>query len=380
MDSADVLIAGAGPAGALAALLLAREGLRVRVFDRAMFPRDKLCGDTLNPGALAILRRLGAATRIETIGLPVRGMVVTGARGVSVTGEYGGEVHGLAVRRRELDALIVADAQAAGAEVEQGVRVDAPLIEGTDGHLRVAGLRVSRGGAIEECRAPVTIAADGRRSRLAFALGLARQPAHPRRWAIGAYFRGVPGSPDLGEMHIRAGRYIGVAPLPGELTNACVVVAEPRSGAISDPRALLLATLLREPLLAARFVDAEMMGTPVVLGPLAVDAAPVGVPGLLLAGDAAGFIDPMTGDGLRFAFRGAELAAEAINRARADRRIDAAAWLASARRREFAGKWRLNRTLRSLVASPRAISWAARGARICPPLVRHLIAAAGDVA
>jgi flavin-dependent dehydrogenase len=380
MDAADVLIAGAGPAGALAALLLAREGLRVRVFDRAVFPRDKLCGDTLNPGALAILRRIGAADRIWTIGLPVRGMVVTGARGVSVTGEYGSDVYGLAVRRRELDALLVEDAQAAGARVEQGVRVEAPLLERAGGSVRVIGLRVSRDGSVEECRAPVTIAADGRRSRLAFALGLARQPAHPRRWAIGAYFRGVQESPGLGEMHIRAGRYIGVAPLPGGLTNACVVIAEPRSGAISDPRALLLATLHHEPLLAGRFAGAEMIGAPVVLGPLAVDAMKAGVPGLLLAGDAAGFIDPMTGDGLRFAFRGAELAAEAICRARADRRIDPVSWLASARRREFAGKWRLNLTLRSLVASPRAISWAARGARICPRLVRHLVSAAGDVA
>ena len=55
----DVLIAGAGPAGAIAAMVLARAGARVLVLDRARFPRDKLCGDTLNPGALAVLERLG---------------------------------------------------------------------------------------------------------------------------------------------------------------------------------------------------------------------------------------------------------------------------------------------------------------------------------
>ena len=225
----------------------------------------------------------------------------------------------------------------------------------------------------------MTIAADGRRSRLAFSLGLASQPVRPRRWAIGAYFEGVPGPSDLGEMHIRAGRYIGVAPLPCGLTNACVVVAEPRSGAISEPRALLLATLGRDPMLASRFAKAGMTGSPVVLGPLAVDAPRSGMPGLLLVGDAAGFIDPMTGDGLRFAFRGAELAVEAIRRARRDRAFDAAAWLASARHDEFARKWRMNRILRSLVASPRAVAFAAHGARLCPPLVRQLISAAGDV-
>jgi flavin-dependent dehydrogenase len=180
-------------------------------------------------------------------------------------------------------------------------------------------------------------------------------------------------------MHIRAGRYIGVAPLPGGLTNACVVIAEPRSGAISEPGALLVAALGGDPLLASRFARATMAGTPMVLGPLAVDAPRAGMPGLLLVGDAAGFIDPMTGDGLRFAFRGAELAVEAIRRARTDAGFDAAAWLARARHDEFARKWRMNRVLRSLVASPRAVSLAAQGARLCPPLVRQLIAAAGDV-
>jgi flavin-dependent dehydrogenase len=374
-----VLVAGAGPAGSLAAMLLARAGLRVRVFDRAVFPRDKLCGDTLNPGALEILRALDATTRFESRALPIRGMVVTGGRGTRVAGEYGPGVHGLAIARRDLDAALLEEALAAGADVEQGTAVREPIVEATALGPRVVGLRVARGRGAEDVRAPLTIAADGRRSRLAFALGLLRQPSHPRRWAIGAYFDGVPGPAGYGEMHIRAGRYVGVAPLPGGLTNACVVVAEPRSGALAAPGLLLLATLRRDPALAGRFAAATMVSEPMVLGPLAVDASAVGVPGLLLAGDAAGFIDPMTGDGLRFAFRGAALAAAAAARALSDRAFDPVAWLAEVRRREFAGKWRFDRALRALVASPRAVTWAARGARLCPPLVRRLISAAGDV-
>src|SRR5438034_642089 len=81
-DSCDVLIVGAGPSGAVAATVLARAGARVRLIDRATFPRDKLCGDTVNPGTLAILRRLGLATSIEDRGLRIEGMRLTGENGV----------------------------------------------------------------------------------------------------------------------------------------------------------------------------------------------------------------------------------------------------------------------------------------------------------
>ena len=375
-----VLVAGAGPAGAIAALVLARAGVRVRLLERASLPREKLCGDTINPGALAVLRRLGIVDEVERAGLPIRGMLVTGATGVSVAGCYGDGVHGLSLRRRELDALLVARAVEAGAELETGVCVRAPLVEESRGDRRVVGLAVSRpGGAVTHLRAPVTIAADGRRSRLAFALGLARHPARPRRWAIGAYFEGASGSRDRGEMHIRPGRYIGVAPLPGGLTNVCVVVPQPRCGALCEPGALLSATVTRDALLGDRFAGARMVAPPLVLGPLAVDTTAAGLPGLLLAGDAAGFIDPMTGDGLRFAFRGGELAAAAALRAIEGAAEPAALTLAAWRRAEFGGKWRMNRALRALVASPSAIAWAATGVRLCPALLRHVINAAGDV-
>ena len=65
LRDADVLVVGAGPAGAIAALVLARAGVRVRVLDRARFPRFKLCGDSVNPGALAILSRLGLDAAVE---------------------------------------------------------------------------------------------------------------------------------------------------------------------------------------------------------------------------------------------------------------------------------------------------------------------------
>ena len=96
----DVLIVGAGPAGTVAAAVLARSGARVRIVDRARFPRDKLCGDTVNPGTLTILRRLGLADRLETRGLPITGMILTGADGVAVEAPYPNGLQGRALVRR----------------------------------------------------------------------------------------------------------------------------------------------------------------------------------------------------------------------------------------------------------------------------------------
>ncbi len=148
--------------------------------------------------------------------------------------------------------------------------------------------------------------------------------------------------------------------------------------ALRDPESALRIELEADPALRDRFAGARLVRPPVVLGPLAVDVTGDSVDGLLLAGDAAGFIDPMTGDGLSFALRGGELAAAAALRALEHGWAGVHAQLAADRRRAFAGKWRFNRALRSLVASPSAVRTAAAAARIVPGAVRAIIARAGD--
>src|ERR671917_123538 len=96
----EVLIVGAGPAGAIAALMLARAGVRVLLVDRARFPRDKLCGDTLNPGALRVLERAGLRDRVESVSRPLEGMLITGNGGVHVRGTYGPGLFARALTRR----------------------------------------------------------------------------------------------------------------------------------------------------------------------------------------------------------------------------------------------------------------------------------------
>ncbi len=376
----DVLVVGAGPAGSVAATVLARAGARVRLIDRATFPRDKLCGDTVNPGTLAILRRLRLAGPIEARGLQVCGMRVTGEGGIVIDGWYPRELSGRAIERRDLDWALVQGALAAGAGFEPAVPVRSAIADERAGRRSVAGVLVGASPErAREMRARVTIAADGRRSTLAFGLGLARHPARPRRWAIGAYFEQVAGVAALGEMHVRQGRYIGVAPVPGGLTNVCLVspsrAGDPR---FADPAAALVGELARDPVLRERFAEARLVRPPIILGPLAVDVDRAAIDGLLLAGDAAGFIDPMTGDGLRFAVRGGELAALAALDALEHGWAGVHERAHAQRRREFGGKWRFNRGLRALVASPRAIEAAALGARFAPGVLRAMIAKAGD--
>jgi geranylgeranyl reductase family protein len=362
----DVIVVGAGPSGSVAAMLLARAGVRVRLLDRATFPRDKLCGDTLNPGSLSLLDQWGMAERIRGQALTITGMTVTGPGGEAISADYPGGLTGVSLTRREMDVALVEVAVASGAAFDTGVTVLGPEVAGG----RVTGVRTATGTV----PARLVIAADGRGSRLASSLRLSRFARAPRRWAYGAYFEGVDGLSSHGEMHIRGGGYIGVAPLPGGIANACVVRTNPRGSQAQ----VIEQALAADPLLGERFARARVISPTTVLGPLAIDASAAGCPGLLLAGDAAGFVDPMTGDGLRFALSGGALAADAALRELAS---GVPAWrsLDAARASAFTAKWRVNRALRAVVGSRRALGVAALVARQWPGSVGYLIGVAGDV-
>ena len=400
MTDCDVLVVGAGPAGTIAARQLAAAGVRVRIVDRATFPRDKLCGDTLNPGSLAMLTRLDpvVASRVRARAIATTGITVTGPGGAMVSADYPEDFSGASLMRRDFDQWLLESAVHAGARFDPGVVVRAPLLSGDwqspagTGHQdpqgpeaghdgegsRVVGVQARCGTREYDFRSRVVIAADGRASRLATVLGLLRFTKSPRRWAYGAYFTGVAGLTTRGEMHIRSDGYVGVAPLPGDVANVCVVRAKPNLVPGQPAETLLSRSIAADPALAGRFARALRVTDISVLGPLAVESKAAGCPGLLLAGDAAGFVDPMTGDGLRFAIRGGELAACAAL-AELDSGVPAFDQLHQWRAREFGGKWRINRLLRALVGSPHALSCAALTTRAWAAPVERLVGIAGDV-
>jgi flavin-dependent dehydrogenase len=373
----EVLISGAGPAGAVAAFVLARRGVRVLLVDRARFPRDKLCGDTLNPGAIAHLRSLGLAGPVESRGIALTGIRVTGP-GADVPADYPGGVTGLAIARRDLDLLLVEAAAAAGAQLRDATRVVAPLLDEAGPVTVVRGAVLEVDGRRVRVPAMVTIAADGRRSTLGTAVGLTSTPVSPRRWAVGATFSGVSAMTSRGEMHIRPGHYVGLAPLPGGLTSVCLV-GTAASGGWPDPGQALAGAVETDRRLRDRFRAATRVSDVRTLGPLATDSQAAGVSGLLLAGDAAGFVDPLTGDGVRLAMRGGMLAADVALAMLEQPSLKGHLRLAALRAAEFDRKLRVNRALRRVVGSPACVRAGVVLARLAPVVLRRLTEFAGDV-
>jgi geranylgeranyl reductase family protein len=351
----DVLIVGGGPAGAALAARLARAGRRVVLCDAARFPRHKICGEFVPPAALAWLAGIGALPAVEALG-PRRhaGMAVVSPGGIEVLGRYGGGARGLALRRYDLDLALLDHAARCGAEIRQ--------------ECRVAALRRASGGAWEAvlaerrgrsgtARGRVLVGADGRNSLVARRLGLRRAPRH-RRWAIMAHCRGVEDPGDHGTMIVTPYGYCGINPLPDGLANVCVVVDPRRPEGRLPPAPLLarrfLEILASHPETRRRTAGAVLEGEPRAIGPIAARAARAVGEAALLVGDAAGFYDPFTGEGIGAALQGAALAAPVIETALdaadlSERALSPYAW---ARRDALGPRRRFDAALQAVLARP----------------------------
>jgi flavin-dependent dehydrogenase len=165
--------------------------------------------------------------------------------------------------------------------------------------------------------------------------------------------------------------------MPDGSTNVCVVTGPRPEG--RTPLDVLRTAIALDPSLADRLASARFDRPVRVLGPLAVDVTMPGADGVLFAGDAAGFIDPITGDGLRLAIAGGILAAEEalVVLERGDY-SGAPSRLARARHLQMGSKLRFNRAIRLLTSFPAAVGVAGLGARLVPAVVRRAVRYAGD--
>ncbi len=305
--SDDVVVVGAGPAGSATALLLARAGYAVRVVERSEFPRAKICGEYLNAGAVDALERLGILEHVRGAGAPLRGVRIVAAGGPPVMLPF--PRPSLACARAALDAILLDAARAAGASSERG-RVEDVIAEGG----RCLGVRVRTAeGALEERRAAIVVGADGIGSVVARKLGAAKPPRYGARYAIGGHYAGFGALDAHVEMFVGGGAYFALNPLSDTAANVMVVIPKARlaqwSRDVDAGVGGAAATLAGG---ARSFASAVRLGPRLSVGPLAHDVRRAAVPGALLVGDAAGFVDPFTGQGVFLALTGAERAADAV--------------------------------------------------------------------
>lgn len=364
----DAVIVGAGPAGSTAALCLARAGARVALVDRRVFPRDKACGDLIGPRGVRQLAELGVAVDGAR---RVGDLVVVGPSGrrallPALPGrDYPG--HALAVSRVVLDSALFDAAVAAGA---------LPLRDRVTGLIgdadRPAGVRLAGGG---EVRADVVVGADGATSRVAAAAGLvdsrralwgfalrayldaAADLPHillwePERWRLfpgyGWIFPTADGRANVG-LGLGVGAQRSLARRAGEQFDAFCAHLQ-RAG-------LLPATANR---------DAERHGAWLKMGLIGTVPARGTV---LLAGDAAGLINPLQGEGIGQAMASGRAAATAI--------LGSGPAGAAAHYRRtlttLTAHHRINAPVqRSIVRHPRSVSIAGRV--LTAPLVRTAVA------
>ena len=384
-----VIIVGGGPAGSSAAWHLARAGAEVTLLDRARFPRDKPCAEYLSPEASRLLAAMGVLDACERAGAQqLTGMVVRAPSGDRAHGNFlaehgfrGFRDRGLALRRTVLDALLLDAARTAGARVVEGEQVTDVV---RDARGAVAGVRtLAEDGTARERCASLVIGADGLRSVVGRRLGLTRYSRIPRRLAFVTHYRGVSGMTSLGEMHVERDGYVGMASVDAGLTNVAIVAPVPRARAAKGrSNEFVEAWIAKRPHLAPRFAGAERVDEVRVTGPFAQRARRAWAPGAALAGDAADFFDPFTGEGIYAALRGGELLAPFVLEALAApsaRRADAAlAGYDDARRAAFAGKWRVERLVALAVGSPVLMDHLVARLAARPALTDLLVGVTGD--
>ncbi len=315
MKHFDVAIIGAGPAGSSAAIQLAAKGYSVALLDKEQFPREKLCGDFLNPVNWPMLRQL----KMEREILARSHEKVTTFHFTSFSGEEAevplptskdGTVFGLGLRRFDLDYVLLKKAESEGVVDFQ----ECKLIE-LKRESQSWLLRFDRAGMIEELQARVLIGADGRNSWVAHHLGLA-DPAAMQGRSVGFQFRLKCTNRSTGkvEIHVFPGGYAGVVGLDGDTVTLGLAIEKHRLPDGRPEQSLLKSILPQNPWLKEMLRNgsvSEMRSTyPVYFPPRRAYAD-----GVLLVGDAARVSEPVTGEGIYFALKSGVFAAKTVDEA-----------------------------------------------------------------
>ncbi|WP_018654722.1 geranylgeranyl reductase family protein [Actinomadura flavalba] len=324
---ADVIVVGAGPAGSATAYWLAHAGLDVLLLEKAVFPRDKICGDGLTPRAVRALIAMG---------VDIDGDGWSRNRGLRI---YGGGHRveldwpelasfpdfGLVRSRMDLDQLLAEHAEKAGARLHQGCNVTAPVLD--ERTHRIIGVTAKYQGEEVEFRAPLVVAADGNSTRLSLAMGLQRREDRPMGVAVRRYYDSPRHTDDYMEawLELWDGQrllpgYGWVFPLADGTCNVGLgLLNTSKSFQNVDYRAMLKGWTSSMP--AEWEFDEDHARGPArgAALPMGFNRQPHYTRGMLLVGDAGGMINPFNGEGIDYALESGRLAADIMVQARSRR-------------------------------------------------------------
>jgi flavin-dependent dehydrogenase len=362
----DVAVVGGGPAGALTAFLLARAGREVVVLERAPTWRWRACGVFASPAGVSALRDVGVAEAdLERCARPISAMSVETPGGTSFHLTYGGtgvlRDSAVGFDRAALDPLLLDLAVRAGAEVRAGVAVATIETRCAEAARRPVRLTMADSTKLD---ARIVVGADGGRSLLARTLGVARRSSIGARVALTFHVPevDVPRSEPAGDarMVVLRDGYVGLAPVPGGRVNVGIVLGPTWFADLRRDGGKATATKILARLGAP---DATILDRVAGVAPLGHRVTRRAGPNWLLVGDAAGFLDPFTGEGLHRAFVSAALAAENIDRALGSGGTSGLSSLAryrAAMRERFATKDLVSRLVQGFLARPGLFEYAAR--------------------
>ncbi|MCU0864701.1 MAG: NAD(P)/FAD-dependent oxidoreductase [Planctomycetes bacterium] len=319
-EVADVLVIGAGPAGSALALQLAQAGFTVTMVDRREFPRHKPCGEFLSPQCVPYLQQLGLGGMLDELGAHhVEGMQLSGY-GASTGGRFRqlpdraaiGR-HGFGIRREVFDHRLVQAAIAAG--VEFLPRHDFVELTRTDAVVDGARFRDAQGQPVAR-RARQVVGADGVHSRVAKALGVQRRLDWLDQFALVAHFEGVAPGP-VADVQLLPGGFFAATTVDQGLYSLNLVLPRRalRERTAADWDQFVQQHAAGSPAIAARLQGARRLQPWRGIGPFGFRTTTATVPGCALVGDAAGYVDPMTGEGIYFALFGARALGDAITAA-----------------------------------------------------------------
>ena len=347
MKRFDVAVIGAGPAGSSAAIFLARRGHSVALIDKAVFPRDKLCGDFLNPAGWNLFGRLGIREALlASEHQKIRAFRVSTASAEALIPFT--RVYGVGIRRRVFDNLLAKQAAGEGAQLFEGMKLSAVEREG--GEWKLQG--EDRSGE-QKYFARLLIGADGRNSWTAGRLGAIAAQSKAGRF-VGFQLNLTRCRVPAGEIqiHIFPGGYAGLMALGGGAANLSFAI-DKTIARESSVDAIVGQYFSKNPYLREAVAPCAVAE---VRSIYPLDFAPrrrYG-DGFMLAGDAARVTEPVTGEGVYFALKSGELAAAAADAAltRGDVSARQLADYDAACRRALARRQSVNRLIRALILRP----------------------------